>query len=110
MIVFRARLALHPAHREEVIRSFLSVVGPTRAMPGCADCQLWLNIDDGNVLELAEKWNDEPSLRAYVQADSFRVILSALEYASRQPDVRFETISDTRGMEFIAACLDCSPA
>ena len=49
-----------------------------------------------------EEWTDVQSLRAHLRADNFRIVLAALESASNQPDVRFDIIGESRGMEFIA--------
>ena len=63
-----------------------------------------MDIDDDNLLVLIEEWADMQSLRTHVGADIFKVVLAALDCASEEPEVRFDTVSDTRGMSFIDAC------
>ncbi len=104
MVRFQAKIRVDPAHRTQVVRSLSRVLGPTRTLPGCVSCLLCSEFADENVLLLTEEWDDLDKLRAYVQADSFRVVLSALDYASQPPEVRFDTVTRTGGMEFIAAC------
>jgi quinol monooxygenase YgiN len=74
-------------------------------------CQLYTDVeDDSRVVLLLEEWADVQSLRAHVRADSFRVVLSALEYACDRPEVQFDTVADSKGMEFITACRGCGKA
>lgn len=107
MVVFRAQISLNPACRSQVIRSLRRILSQTRVLPGCVSCQLYADIEDDNRLVLIEEWADVQSLRAHVRADSFRVVLSALEYAVEPPEVRFDTLANTTGMEFITTCREC---
>jgi hypothetical protein len=54
----------------------------------------------------SEEWVDEEALIAHLRADSARVLLSALDCASDPPEVRLDTLLATRGIEFIATCLN----
>lgn len=109
MIIFRVRLPLRAGCRPLVVRALRRTLGETRALAGCVSCQLCADVEDANRLVLLEVWSDIHSLRARLRQDDMRVVLSTLDYASAQPEVRFDTIARTQGMEFIAACrqADC---
>ena len=109
MILFRARLRLDAARRAGVVRSLVRVLGPTQAMPGCVSSRLYVDVEDEEVLVFVEEWTDEQHLAARLRADSMRVVLSALDCAFEAPEVRFETIAGTRGIEWIAECRGSSP-
>lgn len=73
-------------------------------MPGCVSCLVCADLlEQGDVL-LMQEWRDEQSLMDYLRSDNMRVVLSALEYSSDPPEVRFETVTEIKGLDFIAAC------
>lgn len=104
MIVFRARISLSPGYRAQVVCSLRRILSQTRVLPGCVSCQLYADVEDDNRLLLIEEWADVQSLRAHLRSDDFRVVLSALEYAANSPEVRFDTVADSKSMDFIALC------
>lgn len=104
MIAFRARISLNPAQRPQVVCSLRRILAQTRVLPGCVCCQLCTDVEDANKLVLIEEWADVQSLRTHLRADSFRVVLSALDYAIDPPEVRIDTVAESRGMDFITLC------
>jgi quinol monooxygenase YgiN len=104
MVLLRTRFKVDPASRAKVVRSLSRILGPLRTLSGCVSCSLYADIEDDLVLMFAEEWIDEDSLIAHLQADHIRLLLSALDCASDPPDVRFDTVVATKGMEFIARC------
>lgn len=108
MVLLRAKLRISSSRRAQVVRSLTSMLGPTRATPGCVSCQLLVDSEDPNLLLLMEEWSDSDSLSVHVKADSFKVVLSSLDYASERPDLSIGTLSQLAGMEFIAACRQTS--
>lgn len=109
MVLLRAKLRISLSRRAQVVRSLTSILGPTRAIPGCVSCQLMVDSEDPNLLLLEEEWSDEDSLSVHIKADSFKVVLSSLDYASERPDLSIGTLSQLAGMEFIAACRQAPP-
>ena len=106
MVLLRMRIRVDPAHRTKVVRSLSRILGPSRASSGCLNCQFYADLEDNRVLLFAEEWSDQESLIAHLQADNARVLLSALDFASDPPEVRLDTLIDTKGIEFIAECRD----
>jgi quinol monooxygenase YgiN len=106
MVLLRVRFRVDPTNRTKVIRSLSRILGPSRASPGCRNCQLYADLEDNRALLFVEEWTDRASLIAHLQADNTRVLLSALDFASDPPEVRLDTVIDTKGIEFIAECRD----
>jgi len=73
-------------------------------MPGCVSCHLYCDIEDDHVLVMVEQWTEEEALAERLRSERTRVLLSAMDLACEPPDVQFDTIGGTRGIEFIAAC------
>ena len=89
------------SQRREVLDILASLVNPTEVLPGCLGCQILQHAEDGNRITLVEEWRSEEDLRRHVQSESYRRILAVLEMSSREPEIRFSSIDEMRGMELI---------
>jgi hypothetical protein len=56
-----------------------------------------------------EEWETQGDLQAHLRSEALRVLLSVMDLASDPPDVRFDRVSETRGMEFLAAARQGQP-
>jgi quinol monooxygenase YgiN len=72
-------------------------------MNGCVACAAWVDVEDENAFVYTEEWETREALDEHLRTEDVRVLLSALDLASEPPVIRFQTISDTQGMEVIAA-------
>jgi quinol monooxygenase YgiN len=48
-----------------------------------------------------QMWSDEESLERHLRSDEYRQLLLVLETAIKQPEVRFDTILSSTGIETI---------
>jgi quinol monooxygenase YgiN len=103
MILLRIHLIVPPANRPAVMGAIRMLLEPTRVQKGCLACYGRVDIDDANTIMFIEEWNDQQSLNAHLRSEEFRVLLSALDLAGEAPDVRFDTVTKTEGMEVIRA-------
>lgn len=102
MILFRVQLRVSPAMRDRAMKSLLRLVGPTQAVAGCAACGAFVNIEDENTLAYVEEWETQEALDGRLRSDDLRILLSVLDLATEAPAVRFDAVSETKGMEAIA--------
>lgn len=103
MILFRVQLRVSPAVRDGILKSLLRLVGPTRAVRGCAACGVYVNVEEEDCLIYAEEWETQEALDRRLRTGDLKVLLSVLDLAPEPPVVRFDTINETQGMEVIAA-------
>ena len=54
-----------------------------------------------NILQLEEMWRSEEELERHLRSDEYRKVLLVLEMALKQPEIRFDTISSSTGIETI---------
>jgi quinol monooxygenase YgiN len=90
----------------EILRG---LVEPTRSERGCVDCYLCENVMNSGQIRFATNWNDRQSLDRYVQSSSYTQILAAMDMASKSPEIRFDIVSETYGLEYVFA-LRCGEA
>jgi quinol monooxygenase YgiN len=104
MLLFRVRIQLDAQNRTQVLQSLMRILEPTRARTGCISCVLCCDIEEKNAIVLIEEWATQEHLEARFQQDSLRVVLAAMDCAVCPPQVRIDTISETKGLEMIAEC------
>ena len=105
MVVLQTTIPVPLESRSEVLRSLRRILGETRAWPGCISCHLCADMDgESTSLVLIERWADLQSLSEHIRSANFRVVLSALDCAREQPEIRCDVIARTMGMSYIRAC------
>ena len=72
----------------------------TQLEPGCIRCCVWAEPDAS--VHYMEEWETEADLARHVRSQRFTSLLGVLESAPEQPQVRFDFVSATRGLEYAA--------
>jgi quinol monooxygenase YgiN len=62
---------------------------------------MYEDLDEETVIMLEEMWLDEEALGRHLRSEEYRHLLLVLEMALRQPEIRFDTISSSTGIETI---------
>ena len=101
MIKATIRMTIPPQKSGEVLKIIRSVVELCRYNPGCLSCHLYGDLQEKNVLMLEEVWRAEEDLDLHLRSDEYRNLLLVLEMALKQPEIRFDTISSSTGIETI---------
>jgi quinol monooxygenase YgiN len=95
------RMAIPSQKSDEVLKILRSVAEPCREDPGCISCHIYRDLQEKNVLMLEEVWKTREDLDTHIRSDEYRNLLLALETAVKQPEIRFETIMSSTGIEII---------
>ena len=101
MVVGTVRIVPTPPRREEVLEVLQSVQGPVRAEAGCVSCDIYEEQGADRAIVLVERWASEASLETHLRSEAYRRILCAMELSGGQPDVRFESVTASEGIELI---------
>lgn len=93
---------LFPVNREtEAIEILGSMTEQIRFEPGCIDCRLYRGIESPNAILFEQSWSREEDVLQHLRSDRYAKILLVLEMAMEPPEVRFDCIHRSHGMEFI---------
>jgi quinol monooxygenase YgiN len=68
--------------------------------PGCLRCCVWSEPD--STVHFMEEWETEADLARHVRSQRFTSLLGVLESAPEQPQVRFDFVTASRGLEYAA--------
>ena len=101
MIIATIRMMIPPQKRGEALRILRSVAELCKDDPGCLSCNIYRDLNNNRVLVLEEVWRTEEDLDLHLRSEEYRNLLLVLEMALEQPEIRFDTISDSTGIETI---------
>ncbi len=69
--------------------------------PNCIGTHLYRGVDDVRAIMIEERWISEEHMRQHLQSDAYRRILLVIEMAEEPPEIRFDRIMHTGGVEII---------
>ncbi|MEX1301381.1 MAG: antibiotic biosynthesis monooxygenase family protein [Desulfotignum sp.] len=93
---------LFPVNREtEALEILSSMIEQIKVEPGCIDCRLYRGIQSPHTVLFEQSWDREEDLLQHLRSDRYAKILLVLEMAMEPPEVRFNCIHRSHGMEFI---------
>jgi quinol monooxygenase YgiN len=101
MIQSTIRMTIPPQKSSEVLTIIKSVAELSRDDPGCLSCHIYEDLQEENVLMLEQVWRSEKDLNLHLRTDEYRNLIMVLELAIKQPEIRFDTISSSAGIEII---------
>lgn len=101
MIIIILTIHVHPNSRADAVKTFKAAMGPTQVKPGCLKSMLNSHIDNDDTLVLLEQWSSQEDFEHHVRSEEYRLILSAMELSTRQPDIEIHTVSSTVGLELV---------
>jgi quinol monooxygenase YgiN len=95
------RMTISPKKSGEALKILRSLVELCKDDPGCLSCHIYVDQQEKNVLMFEEVWRAEENLDLHIRSDEYRNLLLVLEMALKQPEIRFNTISSSTGIETI---------
>lgn len=101
MILASLRMKASAAKRNEAVQIFKSVCAQTTVQTGCVFCRVFVDLQDSNMLMLEQMWKTQKDLNTYLRSEECYRLLLAMELAASKPEVRFDIISTSSGMEII---------
>ena len=101
MIVGTLRLVPAPDRRAEVLEVLRAIQGPAMAQPGCVACHIYEEQGSEPAVVLVERWESQAALEAHLRSEPYRRILGAVELSGGPPEVCFDFVASSEGMELI---------
>jgi quinol monooxygenase YgiN len=101
MIIGTVRILPPPDRHAAVLEILQSVQEPVRAQLGCAAYDILEERGPEGAVVLLERWETAETLESHLRSEAYRRILGAIELSGSQPDIRFEHVSASEGLELI---------
>ena len=99
----RAKLCivLQTDRHDEVVSMLRSLIGPISISKGCLKCRLYQDTVEKSRVCWEEEWRTREDLYRHIASTQYLQILAALDLATKEPEVSFEHVSESLGMELI---------
>jgi quinol monooxygenase YgiN len=94
-------MKIPPQKSGEAMRIFKSITEQCKVEPGCISCHIYGDLQEKNVFMLKEVWRSGEDMDLHLRSEEYRNLLLILEMALEQPEIRFDTISSSTGIETI---------
>ena len=101
MILATLKMIVHPEKRRDLLETMRGMLEPARVERGCLSYHLYEDVEDRNAFVLIEEWATQEDLESHIRTDHQRRLLALMDLLSEQPEVRFNTVSHTSGMNLI---------
>ena len=103
MVLTLLKLKPLPDKREAVLDVLHSVRDLIQGLPGCISCACFETRDNERTVLYVEHWGTREDLHRHIQSSLYNRIISAMEFARENPEIRFYEVSNPMGMELIEA-------
>jgi quinol monooxygenase YgiN len=100
-IIVTLRMSVPPERRGDFLETLRGMLEPARVERGCVSYRLYEDVEDRNTFILLEEWESREALERHIRRDNQRRLLALMDLLSRQPELRFNTVSQTAGMDLI---------
>ena len=92
--------------QKEFMQLLRGLLEPTRVRKGCLAYNIYQDVEDEDVFTIVEEWEDRDKITKYLKSDDFMKLFSSIDILCFQtPDVKFHTVSESAGIEFIESAL-----
>ncbi len=100
-ILVTLKMIVQPERRSDLLETMRGMLEPARVERGCLSYRLYEDVEDRNTFVLVEEWKTQKDLESHIRTDNQRRLLALMDLLSEQPELRFNTVSHTAGMDLI---------
>jgi len=95
------RMLIPLEKQSEALEILGSTIEQTQFEPGCINCRLYRGVEDTRAIMLEELWMSEEDVQHHLRSDKYHKVLLVVEMAAEPPEIRFDTITHSGGVERI---------
>ena len=101
MILSTLKMTVRPERRRDLLETMRGMLEPARVERGCLSYRLYEDVEDRNAFVLVEEWKTQKDLESHLRTDNQRQLLALMDLLGEQPELRFNTVAHTAGMDLI---------
>jgi quinol monooxygenase YgiN len=102
LIVFSIQIVTSDDRRTALLRTLGSILGPTRAAPGCLDARLYSDLDRRKTVLLTEDWETREQFERNFDMAKLNAIVAAIDLSGVAPVVRIDTVEREEGVDALS--------
>jgi len=108
-ILVTLRMIVQPERRSDLLETMLGMLEPARVERGCLSYRLYEDVENSDAFVLVEEWKTQQDIESHIRTDNQRQLLALMDLLSEQPELQFNTVSHTTGMELVENVLSKTP-
>ena len=101
MILSTLRMIVRPERRRDLLETMRGMLEPSRVERGCLSYRLYEDVENRDAFILLEEWETQADLERHISKDSELQLLSLMDFLIEKPELRFNTVLHTAGMDLI---------
>ena len=101
MVRSTIRMYISPKKLNEALEILGSSIEQTQFEPGCISCRLYQDAQEEGLVMLEELWSSDTDMQRHLRSDKYHKILLVVEMAVEPPEIRFDGIAHSSGLETI---------
>jgi quinol monooxygenase YgiN len=101
MVRSTIRMLIPIEKQSEALEILRSTIEQAQFEPGCVSCRIYKGLEDGRAIMLDEIWMSEADVQQHLRSDKYRNVLLVVEMAVEPPEIRFDIIAHSEGVERI---------
>lgn len=95
------RMKVPSKKREEALKILKLTAEFCRVQPGCLSCNVYEDLQEKNTILFSGKWQSREDLDRHLRSDEYRNVLFVIEMAEKEPEILFDEISGSTGIETV---------
>ena len=103
MIDVTIKMTVSADKYNEILHTIKGLLGQIRREQDCVSCHCYRDIEVEGIIIFAQEWKTNEALETHLRSGHFKVLLGAMKLLSIEPEIKFNTVVATKGMEAIAA-------
>ena len=101
MILATVRMTLPTQRLGQISKTLKSMATETGIQAGCVSSRLYHDENEEDVIMFEQVWRGQDYLDLYLRSEHYRRMLLVMELAGEPPEIKFQTISETAGLEVV---------
>jgi hypothetical protein len=81
------------------VQTLNSAAAQCGVWPSCLSCHVYADVQEDNVLMFEQSWGIQDDLERHLRSDEYYKVLLVMEKVLKQPDIRFDIVSGSTGIE-----------
>ena len=109
MVHATIRMLIPPKRRGEVMEILSSLAERSRFEAGCIGTRVYQDVEVEPAILIEQLWKSGEDLERYLRSEEYRKVLLVVEMAVEPPEIRFDEISRSSGVETIEKVRNALP-
>ena len=101
MIQATLKMDFTPQAIDEALQILRSIIERIRAEAGCISCSVYQDTENEHQVVFEEKWRSDENLQRHLRSEGYHRVLLVMEMAITPPEIRFDNITESSGVEII---------